>query len=78
MTAIATRLVDPDLLDRWVIEVLLRRPEPGDVREHGPGRRLRILNGRHDALKSALLPRGERLIDRCAHALAITQRVDAT
>ena len=57
------RPVDPDLLDLGVIEILLKRPQTGDVGEHGARGVGPIGDRSLGAGERFLIPVGEHLID---------------
>ena len=50
-----TRLVDPELLDRRVVEERLERPEPGDPGDELTDERLDVRDGRDDTGEAALV-----------------------
>gem|GEM_PF-3295354 len=70
------RPVDPDLLDLGVIEILLKRPQPRNVRKHGACSVGPVADWRHDPRERLLIPVSEHLIDEVAHHAGVANRVD--
>ena len=70
-------LVDPDLLDRRVVEERLQRPEPGDRVDGGAGGGVRIVHRREGGGADAVLVLGDHLADDLGHRARIAGRVDA-
>jgi len=72
------RLVDPHLLDRRVVEVLLQRAEAGDGVEHLAGGVPVVVDRRQDACGAALVVVREDLVDQPAHGAGVGRRVQPT
>ncbi len=70
-------LVDPDLLDRRVVQERLQRPEPGDRVDGGAGGGVRIVHRREGGGADAVLVLGDHLADDLGHRARIAGRVDA-
>jgi len=66
------RLVDPDLLDRGIIEIRLQWPETGDCIEDALGRLAQVRKGREPAMQRALVVVGHRVVNQLTHLLQIT------
>src|SRR6476659_66790 len=68
-------VVDPDLLDRGVVEVLLQRPEPGHRVEHVPGRDPGVHELRQGAPDPALVVRRDDLVDGSTGFGSVTTQI---
>jgi hypothetical protein len=59
----ATRLVDPDFLNRRIVKITLQGPEPGNGVEYSARCTTRINQGRQRAAQRALVVVGDDLLD---------------
>src|SRR5450759_732253 len=71
------RLVDPDLLDRRVLQVPLQRSEPGDVIAHSPGRLTQVRQRGQPAMQRALVIVGHRVMNKLTHLPKVTRGVQS-
>ena len=71
-------LVDPDLLDRRVVEVGLQRPEAGEVGDDLADDEVGLVDGANDAGEAAALVLGDDVERQAAHRCGVGARVDAT
>src|SRR6266568_819382 len=74
----AAGLVDPDLLDRPVVEERLQRTEPGDRVEHGTRYVCRIAERRQRRRHRAIEVLTDHIVDQPAHHVRFGDRIDAT
>jgi len=74
----AAGLVDPDLLDRPVVEERLQRTEPGDRVEHGTRHVCRIAERRQRRRHRAIEVLTDHIVDQPAHHVRFGDRIDAT
>ncbi len=72
------RLVDPDLLDRLVVEVGLQRAEPGDVGDDVTDDQLGLVERSDGAGQAARLVLGDDVERGTAYGVGVRARVDAT
>ena len=73
----AARVVDPDLLDRRVVEERLERPEPGDPRDQLAHDRGRVGHRRDGSGEAALVVVADDALGDTAYDGRVTLRVDA-
>ncbi len=71
-----SRLVDPDLLHRRVVEVLLQRTEAGDLIEHRPGGRLGITQRRQHRHRGTVQIVRQHLIDQPPGRFGLQHRIE--
>jgi len=69
------RLVDPDLLDRGILQIPLQGPEPGHRIEHALGRLTQVRQRRQPAMQRALVIVGNRVTNELSHLDKITAGV---
>ena len=71
-------LVDPDLLDRRVVEVGLQRPEPGEIGHDLADDEVGLVDGAHDSGEAAPLVLGDDVERQAAYRSGIVTWVDAS
>jgi hypothetical protein len=72
------RLVDPDLLDRGIVQIRLQRTQAGHVVEHLLDRRGHIEQGRQATAEGPLVIVADGIANERPHRDPVADRVDAT